>query len=88
MLVEIKKSTNTGLVHGFETQLPAYEESEATEESVYVILRVSQSESSINDVLTLRDKAIREGRRVPDVVVIDARKLEPASKRGKRRKRR
>ncbi len=88
MLVEIKKSTNTGLVHGFETQLPAYEESEATEESVYVILRVSQSESSINDVLTLRDKAIRKGHRVPDVVVIDARKLEPASKRGKRRKRR
>jgi len=85
-LVEVKKSSNSDLLHGFETQLPAYEKGEKTEESIYLILRVGESDSSIKDVLALRDKGVREKRRVPEVFVVDARRKPSASKRGKRRR--
>ncbi len=81
LLVEIKKSTNSSLLHGFGRQLDAYQKSEATQESVYLILRVSEKENAINDVLALAAKKKAEGLKVPDVVVIDARKVMPASKR-------
>jgi hypothetical protein len=74
-------------LHGFESQLPAYEASESSEESIYVILRVGESTTSINDVMALRDKQISAGKKVPDVVVIDARRVESASRRGKPKRR-
>jgi hypothetical protein len=81
VLVEIKKSNNSDLLHGFDTQLEAYQQSEATQESVYLILRVSEVDNAIKDVLALREKKNAEGLRVPEVIVIDARKMPSASKR-------
>ena len=91
MLVEVKKSSNPDLLHGFETQLPAYEKSEATRESIYLILQMSDSKSAIEDVMALRKKKFIEGKKVPEVVMIDARYQVSASKReknkqGKRRR--
>jgi hypothetical protein len=57
------------------------EQSEATQESIYLIMRVSEGESAMKDVLALREKKMEEGKKVPDVVVIDARKKPSASKR-------
>lgn len=81
VLVEVKKSTNSDLLHGFETQLPAYEKSEATHESIYLIVRVSEGDSGVKSVLALREKLLQEHKRVPDVFVVDARKRRSASKR-------
>lgn len=81
MLVEVKKSNNSDLLRGFETQLPAYEKSEATEESVYLILRVTEGESGIKNVLALREAGAEQGKKVPRVIVIDARQKPSASKR-------
>jgi hypothetical protein len=81
VLIEIKKSTNPQLLHGFEVQLDAYQKSEATEESLYLILRMSEGQTGIKDVLALREKKLKEGLKVPDIIVIDARKKAPASKR-------
>jgi hypothetical protein len=83
ILVEMKKSDNPKLVHGFETQLVAYQKAEATQESIYVIVRISKSESRIKTVLALRDEKIKQGVRVPEVFVIDARRKLSASKRKK-----
>jgi hypothetical protein len=81
ILVEIKKSSNSSLLHGFETQLKAYQQSEGTDESIYLILKVSEAEYSINDVLAVRAKAVKEGKKVPEVYIIDATKKDSASKR-------
>jgi hypothetical protein len=81
MLVEIKKSVNSDLLHGIVTQLDAYQKSEATEESLYLILRVSERESGIKDVLALAEERRNAGAKVPDVIVVDARKVPSASKR-------
>ncbi|HXM96921.1 MAG TPA: hypothetical protein VN982_00445 [Candidatus Dormibacteraeota bacterium] len=80
VLVEIKKSTNPRLLHGFDTQLSAYQKAEATEQSLYLILRVSEGKRGIKDVLALREEKLKKKLRVPDVVVIDARKKPSASK--------
>jgi hypothetical protein len=81
ILVEVKKSNNSDILHGFETQLPAYERSEATQESIYLVLRVTEGESAIKSVLALRETKMREGKKVPEIIVIDARKTPSASKR-------
>lgn len=81
VLVEVKKSINPRLLHGFETQLDAYQKAEATQESLYLILRVSEGESGIKDLLALREEKLKKKLRVPDIVVIDARKKPSASKR-------
>lgn len=81
ILVEVKLSSNSHLVHGFETQLPAYEKSEATEEAVYLIIQVPGSDTSTKAVQKLRDGAIEAGTRVPMIVVIDARPQKSASKK-------
>ena len=81
ILVEIKLSSNTQVVHGYEKQLPTYEKSEKTNRSAYVIIRVAKSQSSIKMVQKLHDKAVRGGKKVPRVFVIDGRRKAPASKR-------
>jgi hypothetical protein len=81
VLIEIKLSSNTHLVKGFTEQLPAYEKSEQTQESILVILRVTESDASIREVLRLREEAVKAGRKVPEVYVIDARPTPAASKR-------
>ncbi len=81
VLVEIKLSSNTQVVHGYEKQLPTYEKSEKTNRSAYVIIRVAKSQSSIKKVQKLHDRAVEGGRKVPKVFIIDGRKKAPASKR-------
>ena len=81
ILVEIKKSVNPGLLHGFAVQLDAYQKSEATEESIYLILRLSDRDSAIKDVLALHEEKQKAGAKVPDVIIVDARKVVSASKR-------
>jgi hypothetical protein len=81
VLVEVKKSSNSQLLHGYETQLTAYQKSEATEEALFLIMRVTDGEAGIKDVFALRENKLKEGLKVPDIVVVDARKRPPASKR-------
>jgi hypothetical protein len=81
VLVEIKLSSNTHLVKGLTEQLPAYGKSEQTQESILVILRVTESDASIREVLRLREEAVKAGKKVPEVYVIDARPTPAASKR-------
>lgn len=79
-LVEIKLSSNTHLVHGFESQLPTYEVSESASSSYYVILRTTTNDTQIKKVRALREQAVRAGEGVPQLIVIDAR-LQPSASR-------
>jgi hypothetical protein len=88
VLVEVKKSSNSDLLNGFERQLPEYEKSEATDESVYLVMRVTESDASIKSLLALRDKKIAEGKKVPGIFVVDGRKKDSASKHKRKNKRR
>jgi hypothetical protein len=81
VLVEIKLSSNPHLVQGFEHQLPAYEKSENTTSTFYVVIRVTESEKQIKQVREIYNKAQADGKKVPKLVVIDAMEKPSASKR-------
>lgn len=81
VLVEVKLSSNTRLLHGFERQLPIYEQGEATTRSIYVIIRVTESTAAIDSVRRRADTLARAGQSAPVVIVIDGRRQAPASRR-------
>jgi hypothetical protein len=81
MLTEIKLSTNQQVVHGYRKQLPTYEQSEKTKRSAYIVIRVSASRARIDKLQKLRDKAVSNGRKVPELFFIDGRLKPSASKR-------
>ena len=62
-------------------QLPAYQASERTHRAFYIIIRVIESENQIKKLLKLVEKADKEKRLHPEVVVIDAIMQPSASKR-------
>jgi hypothetical protein len=81
VLTEIKLSSNQQVVHGYRKQLPAYEQSEKTKRSAYVVIRVDKNKSRIRRLERLRDKAIATGKMVPDLFIVDGQRKPTASKR-------
>ncbi|HTA59508.1 MAG TPA: hypothetical protein VK805_15205 [Candidatus Baltobacteraceae bacterium] len=81
VLAEIKLSSNKQVVHGYQKQLPSYQKSEGTDRGAYVIIQVSQSRSSIKRVQKLHEQAVKAGKKVPNVFVIDGLRKRSASRR-------
>jgi len=81
VLVEIKLSSNRKLLHGFQKQLPAYQASENTKRSVYIVIKVTKSEKQIKRLLKVKEQEIKNGKKVPEVIVIDGYIKPSASKR-------
>jgi hypothetical protein len=79
VLVEIKYSTNTHLVNGFTSQLPIYNKAERTQYSIYLIIKTSDSDNSLEKVRKLKNDAETKNQRVPEIIVIDGRFQKPAS---------
>ncbi len=77
--IEVKYSSNSHLVKGYTTQLPIYNKSERSKYSIYLILRTTDSDKSINQVLKLNKQSKEKGEKVPEVIVIDARPQKSAS---------
>lgn len=78
--VEVKYSGNRGLLKGFTKQLPIYDAAERTQHSIYLIIRTTESTTTINTILKLRDEQLKKGSRVPDIILVDGRPKPSASK--------
>ncbi len=78
--VEVKLSTNSKLMHGWTTQLPIYQAAEQSTIGIYLVIRVSETEAKLRQLMkryyTERDK----GNPVPEVIVADGR-LQPSASR-------
>lgn len=79
--VELKYSTNPNLVSGFEKQLPTYNRAEKTDTSIYLIIKTKENMNKIKEIQQLADKQKAEGKRVPEIIIIDGMKQVSASKR-------
>jgi len=79
--VELKYSTNSNLVKGFEKQLPAYNRAEKTEHSIYLIIMTKNNSRKIKNLMKIADEQKSKGERVPEIIVIDGRKQLSASRR-------
>jgi hypothetical protein len=79
ILVEVKLSRNTKLLHGIEKQLVEYQKAEKTTQSIYLILLIGDDVKRVQEVLDVVALADSKGERTPKVIVIDARKKASAS---------
>ena len=87
VVVEVKLSSNSRMVHGFEEQLPEYGRAENTDWLILLIIQTTNEERYINSVEAARAEALQNGQRAPEIVRVDARPRPSASKRESRRKR-
>lgn len=79
--VEVKYSSNPHLIPGYEKQLPAYNRAENTNRSIYLVIRTTQFESQIERLFEIHDEREGRGERVPEIIVVDGRLAESASRR-------
>jgi hypothetical protein len=78
--VELKYSTNNNLLEGYITQLPIYNRSENSLQSILLIIKTSSRETLINDVIATREAEIQAGRRAPQIQIVDGRIMPSASR--------
>jgi hypothetical protein len=79
VLVEVKWSKNTKLVHGYEVQLTEYAKAERTHSTILLVIQVTDSTTSIDKIRAMQTDAIRSGRAAPEVRVVDGRMKRSAS---------
>lgn len=81
VLVEVKKSSHSKLIQGFEHQLRAYEAAEDTVRSVYLVISEAESNSKIQQLEEYVAEARIQNNLSPELIVVDASKKESASRR-------
>lgn len=81
IVVEIKLSTNTRLVHGYEQQLEIYKNSENTDEGIFIIVDIGNIGNKYNKVLTVREKILAQNGKASEIWYVDAKRKDSASKR-------
>lgn len=80
VIVEVKLTTNTHLLQGYEKQLNEYKRSERTEEAFYLVIDNGGSQKKIQALLQLHDQYKNVGSKTHELVIIDGRLKPSASK--------
>ena len=78
-VVELKLSSNNQYKHGFQVQLPLYAKAENTNNMIYVLVDVGNTRR-VETIVALHDRMVDEGQDTPDLIVIDAKPKQSASK--------
>jgi hypothetical protein len=82
LLVELKLSTNTRLVHGYKTQVELYKLAEETTNAIYLIVDVGGIGEKLNKIQDLRRTALDRGDAASEIVVVNATRKESGSVAG------
>jgi len=83
VLVEVKLSTNSSLVHGYETQLETYKAAQQTLRAIYLAIDVGRMGKKDEKLIKMRNAAATKGQPLSDLEFVDGRVKPPASKRGR-----
>ncbi len=81
ILAEVKLSSNSKLLVGFDEQVGAYDAAEKAYHSFYVVLRIDDNAAKLNRLIDRYNKEKKERARCPELIIIDARPKQSASKR-------
>ncbi|MEX5571272.1 hypothetical protein SAMN05444506_12859 [Pseudomonas syringae] len=81
IVVEIKLSTNSSLVHGYERQLEIYKTAEETRHGIYLVIDVGYLRNKYGDIQKKRREAIDRGANTSAIYYIDGNVRDSASKR-------
>lgn len=81
VLVEIKLSTNTGVLSGYQTQLEVYKAAEETMKAIYLVIDVGRMGRKEKDLMQLRNSAQKLGEPLSELEFVDGSLKPSASKR-------
>lgn len=80
-IVEVKLSKNSKLLQGFERQVRAYERAERATHVVYLVIMVhARADQALERLYGLKNSLSTQGRRTPEIRVVDGRVKASASK--------
>jgi hypothetical protein len=77
--VEIKYTTND-IIHGFNKQLPIYNKAENATHSIFLVIRITNTDDKIKRLLDLQTSVRASGQKTPDIIIVDGRIQPSASK--------
>ena len=79
-IIEIKRSGNKDLYHGYRSQLAAYVKAERATNAIFMVIMEDDNFDSINNqLLAIQDDMRKNGEYVPDIIYINGRKQLTAS---------
>ena len=78
-LIELKLSSNDQYIHGYEVQLIEYGKAEQTDNLIYVLIDLGNP-IKVKRVQDLYDKLYNDGKNPPDLIVIDSKEKQSASR--------
>jgi hypothetical protein len=81
VLVEVKLSSNSKILPGYEKQVEAYSKAERAYHAFYVVVRIDETSTPVNDLVRRVAKLKQAGVICPELIIIDARPSASASKR-------
>ncbi|MGZ5045580.1 MAG: hypothetical protein ACXV8P_12400 [Methylobacter sp.] len=81
IVVEVKLSTNSRLVHGYETQLEVYKRADDTDEGIFLLIYVGGIGKKYVEVEKVRGKFLQENGKASEIRFVDGTRKASASKR-------
>ncbi len=81
IVVEVKLSTNSSLVHGYEKQLEIYKRADDTDIGIFLIIDVGGIGKKFGEVQKIRTEFLKENGKASDIWFIDGNQKASASKR-------
>lgn len=78
-IVEVKLSSNEQYLHGFEVQIEEYGKAEQTDNLIYVMVDLGHP-GKVQKICDFRDRKVDEGTKVPELIIIDSKPKESASR--------
>jgi hypothetical protein len=78
-IIEVKLSSNPQYIHGYTSQIEEYAKAEQTDKRIYVFIDLGNPQK-LKHLKDYRDHKFNIGENPPDLVIIDARKRESASR--------
>lgn len=78
-IIEVKLTTNSQYLHGYETQILEYGKAEKTDKLIYILIDLGHP-VKVQKVKNLHDNNVLEGKKTPDLLVVDAKDKVSASK--------
>ena len=79
-IIEVKLSSNDQYLHGYEKQIEEYGKAEKTDRLVYVYVDLGDHPRRLAKLQKLHDERIKNGERTPELIVINSKSKESASK--------
>jgi len=80
ILIEVKLSTNSKLLSGYEKQLEAYKKAESSVSGIYMVIDLGNMTRKAKALFALRDRMREQVKRVSEIVMIDGTWKASASK--------